>query len=136
LVVIRIGHAASQDLTIYAEVKESFAKGNQNLKLGEERNPTVTVQLGNARTAKLRGSVEGDDQAAIPDAKVSIIGYEKEGVVTGPLGGFELLAHASEDQQVEVHVEKRGYRASNIWCVAGDAPCVIILGWAGNARGR
>ena len=125
--------AANQDLTVFAEVKEAFAKGNQRLKLGEERNPTVTVQIARARTAKLRGSIEADDQAAIPDARVSVIGYEEEGVISGPRGGFELLAHAAEDEQVEVHVEKNGYRATNMWCPAGDSPCVIILSRVGNA---
>lgn len=118
---------ANRELTIYAEVKDSFEKGNQSLRLGKERNPTMTVQISSESTARLRGIVEDANRTAIASAQISIIGYEGERMLTGPAGGFELPAHSSANQQVQVHVEKTGYHSANIWCPAGEAPCEVVL---------
>jgi len=118
---------AAGELTIDAEAKEAFLSGNQTLKLTDEMNPNVTLQLVNIRKAKIRGIVEDQNRSAIAGAEISVVGYDSERVLTGSTGGCELPAHAATDQQVQVHAEKRGYRATNAWCPAGDTPCELVL---------
>jgi hypothetical protein len=127
---------AGGELTIYAEVKEAFLSGNQTLKLADEMNPNVTLQLVNIRQAKVRGIVEDQNRSAISGAEISVVGYDSERVLTGSTGSFELPAHAATDQQVQVHAEKKGYRATNAWCPAGDTPCELVLRRAQGASGR
>ena len=115
------------ELTVYAEVKEAFLSGNQKVILASEMNPTITVQLVNMRTARLRGIVEDQNRNAVVGAETSIIGYDSEKAVTGSTGSFDLPAHAAVNQQVQVHAEKKGYRATNVWCQAGDAACEVVL---------
>ena len=114
-------------VTFYASKDSAFLKGQSQLQLGDDHNPSVTVQLANERSAKVLGIVEDEKQSAIADATVSVIGYDSEAVVTKSSGSFSLPAHAADGQQVQLHAEKSGYRAANQWCPAGDSPCSIEL---------
>jgi hypothetical protein len=114
-------------VTFYASKDTAFLKGQAALQLGEDHNPTVTVQLANDRSAKVIGIVEDENQSAIAGASVSVIGYDAEAEVTKSSGSFSLPAHAADGQQVQLHAEKPGYRSANQWCPAGDSPCSILL---------
>jgi len=114
-------------VTFYASKDAAFLKGQTPLQLGDDHNPSVTVALANDRTAKVIGVVEDDKQAAIEGATVSVIGYDAEAQVTKSSGSFSLPAHATDGQQVQLHVEKAGYHPASMWCPAGDSPCAIVL---------
>jgi hypothetical protein len=114
-------------VTFYASKDTAFLKGQAPLQLGDDHNPSVTVQLANERSAKVIGIVEDEKQAALPDATVSVIGYDSEAMVTKGSGSFSLPAHAADGQQVQLHAEKAGYQAATQWCPAGDTPCAIVL---------
>ena len=114
-------------VTFYASKDSAFLKGQAPLQLGDDHNPSVTVQLANERSAKVIGIVEDEKQAAIAGATVSVIGYDAEAVETKSSGSFSLPAHAADGQQVQLHAEKAGYGAVNQWCPAGDSPCSIML---------
>jgi len=115
-------------VTFYASKDSAFLKGQAQLQLGDDHNPSVTVPLANERSARILGIVQDEKQSAIAGVTVSVIGYDSEAVVTQSSGGFSLAAHKAEGQQVELHAEKSGYRAANQWCPAGDdSPCSIEL---------
>ncbi len=114
-------------VTFYASKDAAYLKGQSPLTLGDDHNPSVTVGLANERSAKVIGIVEDDDQAAIEGVTVSLIGYDSEAQVTKASGNFSLPAHATDGQQVELHAQKAGYHAANLWCPAGDSPCTILL---------
>ncbi len=114
-------------LTFYASKDAAFLKGQTPLRLADDHNPSVTVQLENPRTANVIGIVEDDTQTAIAGATVSVIGYDAEAQVTKGSGNFSLPAHAADGQQVQVHAEKANYHSANSWCPAGDTPCTILL---------
>lgn len=114
-------------VTFYAAKDEAFLKGQTPLQLGDDHNPSVTLSLANDRSAKVIGIVEDDQQTAIEGATVSLIGDDSEAQVTKASGNFSLPAHASDGQQVQLHAEKAGYHAANLWCPAGDSPCTILL---------
>ncbi len=114
-------------VTFYASKDSAFLKGQTQLPLTDDHNPSVTVQLENQRKANVIGIVEDDTQTAIADANVSVIGYGGEAQVTKASGNFSLPAHAADGQQVQVHAEKAGYHSANAWCPAGDTPCTILL---------
>ena len=114
-------------VTFYASKDAAFLKGQAPLQLGDDHNPSVTVQLAQDRAAKVIGIVEDEKQSAVAGATVSVIGYDAEAVETKGSGSFSLPAHAADGQQVQLHAEKSGYRAANQWCPAGDSPCSIEL---------
>ena len=114
-------------VTFYASKDSAFLKGQTPLQLGDDHNPSVTVQLTSDRTANVIGIVQDEKQSAIAGAMVSVIGYDSEAVETKGSGGFSLPAHAADGQQVQLHAEKAGYQAANQWCPAGDDPCSIQL---------
>lgn len=114
-------------VTFYASRDAAFLKGQALLQLEDDHDPSVTVALGNSRTARIIGMIEDEGQSAIVGATVSVIGYDSEAEITRSSGNFSLPAHAADGQQVQLHAEKTGYRSANSWCPAGDTPCVIQL---------
>jgi hypothetical protein len=114
-------------VTFFASKETAFLKGQAPLQLGDDHNPSVTVQLANERSAKVMGIVEDQNQATIAGATVSVIGHGPEAVQTDSSGNFSLPAHAADDQQVQLHAEKVGYQPATQWCPAGDSPCSIVL---------
>jgi hypothetical protein len=117
-----------EKLRITAAKESAFLKGQTELTLGGERNPTVNLNLTHDATATVRGVVvdEGSNRY-IAGARVSIVGYGAEAVITKEDGGFALPAHKAIDQQVLLHVEARGYKAVSQWHPAGDSEAEIRL---------
>jgi hypothetical protein len=114
-------------LTIYASVESAFLTGKAEMQLGEDRNPTVTIVLRADTSANVRGIIVDGSGNGVFAARVLVVGYENEAVVTGTGGSFSLPAHAASGQMVRIHVQKNGYAAANEDCPAGDSPATIVM---------
>lgn len=114
-------------LSIYASLDSAFLTGRSDMQLGDDRNPTVTVRLHADTGAKVRGIVVDGVGNGIFGARVVIVGYENDAVVTGASGGFALPAHAAAGQIVRLHIQKDGYRAANEDFPAGDSPVTVTM---------
>jgi len=119
---------ADGKLTVRASKENAFLIGKTDLTLGNDYNPAITINLKRDDSAKVRGQVVDRKNHAINGARVFVVGYEAEAIVTKEGGNFELLAHAALNQQVLLHAEKKGYQAAKLWHPAGDAPAVLTLG--------
>ena len=113
-------------LVIYASLPNRFLVGQQPIVLGEDYNPHVTISL-QQNHVKIRGNVIDERNRAVAGASVTVSGYASEVVVTDATGSFVLPAHAARDEQVLLHVEKKGYTAVEQWHPAGDFPATIML---------
>ena len=114
-------------LTIFASVPAAFLSGKQELVLGNDYNPTTIIRLEADTSASVRGVVIDGSHNAIAGARVSVVGYEAETVITGAGGNFVLPAHSAVSQQVHLHAEKEGYQAVSQWHPAGNEPVTIIM---------
>ncbi|HEU0173539.1 MAG TPA: carboxypeptidase regulatory-like domain-containing protein [Blastocatellia bacterium] len=117
-----------EKLRITATKETAFLKGQAELALGEERNPTVNLNLIHDATATVRGVVvdEGSNRY-IAGARVWVDGYGAEAVTTKKDGSFELPAHKADGQQTLLKVEAKGYKAGSKWWPAGDNEAEISL---------
>ncbi len=114
-------------LNFFASKESAFLTGRTDLTLGNDYNPAVTVSLKRDDSAKVRGQVVDSKQHAIAAARVFVVGYEAEAVITKEGGNFELPSHAAMNQQVLLHAEKKGLKPAKLWHPAGDAPAVLVL---------
>jgi hypothetical protein len=114
-------------LTIYASKERAFLTGKTNLILGNDFNPAVIVDLRHDDSAKVRGQVVDGSNRAVAGARVFVVGYESEGVITQKGGNFELPAHAMIGQPVHIYAEKAGYRPTKHLHHAGEMPAELIL---------
>jgi hypothetical protein len=114
-------------LTIYALRQAAFLSGKQEVKLGDDLNPAVTVPLQRDTAANVRGIVTDESGRSVAGATVSVVGHEEESVITKDTGNFFLPAHAAEGQQVQLRVEKNSYAAVTQWHPAGSTPATLIL---------
>lgn len=115
-------------LRITAVRESSFLRGQAEIALGEERNPAVNLKLMYDATAVVRGQVvDESSNRAIAGARVTVVGYGNEAVVTKADGNFVLPAHKAVEQQVMLQAEAKGYKAESQWHPAGDYPAVIKL---------
>jgi len=118
---------ADGKLTIYASKKTAFLSGKQELKLGEDFNPAVTVQLQKETSTYIRGIVTDESGRSVAGARVSVIGHEGGSVVTQETGNFLLPAHAAEGQQIQLRVEKKLYEVVTQWHPAGSEPATVVI---------
>jgi|GEM_PF-1479881 len=118
---------ASRRLTVLATEPAAFLQGSAGIDLGEDREPSVTVRLQADRSAKVRGSVIDAEGRALAGVRVSAVGQEAEGVITGPDGGFVLAAGAATGQQVLLRAEKAGFEPLRQYHPAGGDPVVLRL---------
>lgn len=114
-------------LTIYASLPNRFLKGSKELVLTDDYNPAVGIELAAESAASVRGIVTDARGRSISGARVSVVGYESEAVITQEGGSFVLPAHAAADQQVLLHAEKKGYTPTQQWHPAGDFPATLTL---------
>jgi hypothetical protein len=118
---------ADGKLTVWASLDAAYWKGSREVQLDRDRNPAITIQLDSDKTATVRGLVIGRAGRAISGARVTVAGYESEGVVTQAGGNFVLPAHAARDQNVLLHAEAKGYAGATQYQQAGDRPATIVL---------
>jgi hypothetical protein len=114
-------------LTIYASKENAFLTGSADLILGKDYNPTAIVNLKRNDSAKVRGQVVDVRHRAVAGARVLVVGYESEAVITQEGGAFELPAHAATGQTVLLYAGKNGYRPAKQPHPAGDMPAELIL---------
>ncbi|MBK6796402.1 MAG: carboxypeptidase regulatory-like domain-containing protein [Acidobacteria bacterium] len=115
-------------LRITAVRESSFLRGQVEIALGEERNPAVNLKLTSDATAVVRGQIVDEaSNRAIAGARVTVVGYGSEAVVTKADGNFVLPAHKAVEQQVMLQTEAKGYKGDSQWHPAGDYPAVIRL---------
>jgi hypothetical protein len=113
--------------TVYASVKSAFLSGQNRMRLGDDYNPVLTVQLQPDRSAKIQGEIQNSGGHVMEGVWVSVIGYEGERTSTDAGGGFSLLAHAANGQMVKIHVEAKGYNPYEGLQQAGDTSITILL---------
>lgn len=116
-----------EKLRITATKESAYLKDQVEIALGDERNPTVSLKLVHDASATVRGQVVDDKGRAVAGARVTVVGYGNEAVVTKEDGNFVLPSHKAVDQQVLLHAEAKGYRSESQWHPAGDYPAVIKL---------
>ncbi len=115
------------NLTLYASVADRFLQGSRRFTLAADLNPAVEIALQKNASATVRGQVVDAVSAAIAGARVGVIGYESEAVVTGPGGNFILPAHSAEGEEVQLHAQRTGFQPVNLLHLAGDAAATIVL---------
>jgi len=114
-------------LTIFAAKESAFLTGQAGLILSSDYNPTVTITLRHDVSAKVRGQVIDKRNRAVAGARVFVVGYESEAIITKDGGNFDLPAHAASKQEVLLHAEKKGTGAVKQWHRAGDSPAILML---------
>lgn len=114
-------------LSIFAAKESAFLTGRADLSISDDYNLAVTINLARDDSAKVRGQVVDEKNRAIAGARVFVVGYESEAVITKEGGNFEMPAHAAVNQQVLLHAEKSGYRATKRGHPAGDTPAELVL---------
>lgn len=112
-------------LEIFASQEDSSLIGKSELQLDRDYNPAVTIQL-TRNEYKVRGQVVDRNERAIAGARVFVVGYETEAVITKEGGNFELPAHAAVNQSVLLYAEKDGLAIKQVH-QAGDYPAILKL---------
>lgn len=112
-------------VTIRGKTDHGFV-GSATILLDRDPNPVATLSLTLA-ASHVRGSVEDESGRTLAGVRVSVKGYENEGVLTGQSGAFFLPAHVGENQPVVVRAEKEGFEPWVQIHVAGDAAMTIRL---------
>jgi hypothetical protein len=114
-------------LILYASLERAFWTGKTELRLTEDHHPTATIRLEPDTSARVSGIVVDGSGKAIAGVRVSVVGYEDEVIVIKEGGNFSLPAHAAEGQIVQLHFEKKGYRAVNDDYPAGRTAIRVVL---------
>lgn len=114
-------------LKVYASQENAFLTGEAEIALNNDYNPAVTIKLGHIDSARVRGQVVDQGNRGVLGARVFVVGFETEAIITKEGGNFELPAHAAVNQQVLLHAEKANYQPAKLWHPAGDAPAVLML---------
>jgi hypothetical protein len=118
---------ANKKLTFYASKESAFLFGNRYLVLGTDPRPAITIKLEHGPPDTVRGMVQDESGGALAGARVTVVGYTDEAFITKEDGQFVLSTHKATNQQVELHIEARGYKPVNIHHPAGIEPAVIRL---------
>jgi hypothetical protein len=111
-------------LTIYASKEGAFLRGQTDLALGDDANPAATIKLKRDDTARVRGQVVDGKNRAVAGARVFVVGYGSEAVITKEGGNFELPERAEPDRDVLLQAEKDGLVAQKWHSLGG--PSVIL----------
>jgi hypothetical protein len=115
------------DRTVVIRAQSStFNDRAETLVLSEDPQPHVTIRL-EAREARIRGIVQDREARAIRGARVHVVGYGAEAVLTGQDGGFVLPAHAPEGQEVRVRAELDGFEPADQYHLLGEVPMTVRL---------
>jgi hypothetical protein len=115
-------------LTIFASQENAhYWRGAHELQLNNDYNPAIVIQLELDTSAKVRGQVVDSRGRAVIGARVSVVGYEADAVITKDGGNFELPAHAAAGQDVRLHAEKRGYGVADLYQLVSGDPVILQL---------
>jgi len=114
-----------RQVVIRAE-SDAFNPGSVQVVLENDPQPAVTIQL-EPRLATLRGIVRDEQARAVPGARVHLIGYSAESVLTDQQGAFVLPTHGAEGQEVRVRAELNGFESADQYHVVNSMPMTIKL---------
>ena len=114
-------------VTFYASKESAHLTGKTSLDLSSDYNPTATVHLRHSTNATIRGAIVDAHQNHVTGVFVEVVGYGTEGVTTKEDGGFLLAAHCADGEDVQLHAQKPGYKATYLTHSAGDNPATIIM---------
>ncbi len=114
-------------LRIFAKQATAYLKGQADLTLDKDFNPTVTIKLVRDTSAEVHGQVIDMKGRAVSGARVFVVGYESEAIFTKEGGAFKLPAHAAVDQYVEVVAVKPGIGVGRLNHQAGDTLLRLVL---------
>lgn len=114
------------EVTVYADKKSAYLKGEVVVRLAENYNLTVPLVLLKDTSARVRGRVLDERGGAAGGALVHVPGHESEGVTTGPDGRFDLPAHAAPDERVQLYAVK-GRADTREWFAAGGVEVTLTL---------
>jgi len=114
-------------VTFFAEQETAFLDGRADLRLDEDFNPTVTIKLVHDTSAEVHGQVADEKSRPVSGARVFVVGYESEAIITKEGGAFRLHARAAVGQYVEVVAEKPGIGVGRLNLQAGDTPYRLVL---------
>ncbi len=92
-----------QTLTVYADVSDKGWSGSANQLLGDDHSLTMTLLLKENGELPVRGTVLSPEGRVVPNAQVSIVGYEAK--PTDANGQFKFDRVATKDQPVHIHAE-------------------------------
>lgn len=110
-------------VTIYASA--DGMKGATRLVLGEDLNPTVTIDLAPDRSASISGVVVDGDGNSLSDVVVSA----GPGVSTrtDENGAFSVPGLGAEGAQIRLRFEHKGFKPADDFYAAGDAQVSVVL---------
>jgi hypothetical protein len=114
-------------MQVYAAIPNDFLTGSQELELKDDYNPAIKIPLSKDTSAKIMGIVVDDANSPLEGARVGVVGFKNETLVTQQGGNFSLPAHKASGQQVQLSASKDGYSATTEWHQAGDFPATIVL---------
>ena len=119
---------ADGKMQAYAAVPDAFMTGHAELELKDDYSPATTIQLKQDTSALVLGIVTDESNQAIEGARVGVVGYDAEAVVTTDGGSFLMPAHKAKGQQVQLYAFKQGFIAGPPeWHQAGGHPIIIVL---------
>jgi hypothetical protein len=75
----------------------------------------------------VRGTVVDPEGNALANARVTVVDYPREAVLTDSAGGFELPAHAAAGVEVILHIELAGYVGIDQRHIAGPDPAYVVI---------
>jgi hypothetical protein len=121
----------------YAVVPDAFLTGRADVELKDDYSPVCTIQLKQDTSALVLGIVMDESNHPVQGARVGVVGYDAEAVVTTASGGFSVPAHKANGQQVQLYAFKQGFIVgSPEWHQAGEHPVTIVLRHHSTARSK
>jgi hypothetical protein len=114
-------------LVVRAQRESTGELAVDSLSLGNDKVPTLTLQLQAAPNSVVRGMVLDPGGQGVAGAVVMVEGYGSEAVETDGTGSFVLAAHAPEGRPVVVRAEKAGLGVVRLYHPAGREPVLLRL---------
>jgi hypothetical protein len=114
-------------LTVYATRESDFLSGRTEIQLLNDLNIVAIVLLKHDDSGRVSGRVVDQKGKPIAGVGVNVVGYEAQSVLTGALGQFDLPAHASDGQQVEIAAYKKSVGLVSELVLAGETPVTLVL---------
>jgi hypothetical protein len=120
------GHLSKgSTLMIYADDPDTKEQGEAKLTLGDDWAPSISVPL-HPIPSEVRGNVIDKSSMPIPEAQVSIAGYD-ERATTDSQGLFVIQTAVPKGDTVYLLVQKPGYVSVRQQHISGAAPATIVL---------
>ena len=127
IAVPRTARPPDQKVAIDASTPDGWLSGSFAVDLGSRCASEVAIHLRPNPASTVRGTVVDPDGNALAGARVSVVDYPREAMLTDAAGSFELLAHAAAGVEVVLHIELAGYERIDQRHIAGPDPAYVVL---------